>query len=85
MKLQPYRQQTLQIRGIQKLAPKYYGPFQVVAAVGHVAYKLALPSLENIHDIFHVSQLELFHGTLPMSSRILGGYNAKSPHLISLL
>jgi hypothetical protein len=41
-----------------KLAPRYIGPFRIVARRGHVAYKLELlPQFSHIHDVFHVSQL----------------------------
>jgi hypothetical protein len=41
-----------------KLSPRYIGPFPILEKCGKVAYKLELPqSLEGVHDIFHVSQL----------------------------
>ena len=40
-----------------KLAPRQYRPFTVVAKVSDVAYKLQLPIMWKIHDIFHVLQL----------------------------
>lgn len=43
LKLQSYRQVLVHGHLPQKLAAKYYGPYQVVAAVGRVAYKLKLP------------------------------------------
>jgi hypothetical protein len=42
-----------------KLAPRYIGPFPILEMCGTVAYKLDLPpSLAEVQDIFHVSQLK---------------------------
>jgi hypothetical protein len=41
-----------------KLSAKYFGPFEIVAAVGTRAFKLNLPGTVNIHPVFHVSQLK---------------------------
>ena len=42
----------------QKLTPHFIGPFQILKRVGPVAYQIALPpSLSNLHNVFHVSQL----------------------------
>lgn len=43
LKLQPYRQISLALRQSLKLCVKYYGPYQILARVGKVAYKLELP------------------------------------------
>ena len=41
-----------------KLSSRYIGPFEILENVENVAYRLALPpSLENVHNIFHVSML----------------------------
>src|SRR3990170_2605367 len=41
-----------------KLAPRYIGPFRILARRGEVAYQLELPSnLSQVHDVFHVFQL----------------------------
>jgi hypothetical protein len=44
-----------------RLAPRYIGPFPMLEKWGTVAYKLDLPpSLAEVHNIFHVSQLKKF-------------------------
>nr|KYP35293.1 Retrotransposable element Tf2 [Cajanus cajan] len=45
----------------RKLTPRFVGPYQIIRRVGPVAYRLALPpSLSNLHDVFHVSQLRKY-------------------------
>src|SRR5712692_7321991 len=46
-----------------KLAPKRYGPFEIMKEISPVAYWLHLPVAWNIHNIFHASLLSSYHET----------------------
>jgi hypothetical protein len=41
----------------KKLAPKQYGPFEIVKLVSPIAYKIKLPPSMKIHDVFHIDLL----------------------------
>ena len=56
--LQPYVQSSVARRACDKLSFRYFGPFPVVARIGQVAYKVALPETSTIHPVFHVSLLQ---------------------------
>jgi len=70
VKLQPYRQHYVAHRSNQKLAAKFFGPFQIISTVGTVAYKLQPPSSSQIHPVFHVSQLRKQVGPKPVQSTL---------------
>jgi hypothetical protein len=65
LKLQPYEQSSLAPRANQKLAFKFFGPYQIAAKVDSVAYKLSLPASAHIHPVFHVSLLKKAHCSWP--------------------
>lgn len=65
MRLQPWRQVSVQHKGNAKLGPKYFGPFRILNKVGSVAYKLDLRPEALIHPTVRISQLKLFRGQLP--------------------
>ena len=54
LRLHPHRQNSIVQRFNQKLAPCYYGPFQVEEKISPMAYKLRLPAASKVHPVFHV-------------------------------
>ena len=43
----------------KKLTPRFIGLYQISDRVENAAYRVALPpNLSNLHDVFHVSQLQ---------------------------
>lgn len=41
-----------------KLDHRWLGPYKIVERIGHLEYKLELPSAMNIHPVFHISLLK---------------------------
>ncbi|XP_071727758.1 uncharacterized protein [Rutidosis leptorrhynchoides] len=57
LKVSPWKG-VIRFRKRGKLAPRFIGPFKVLALVGEVVYRLELPEkLAEIHNTFHVSYL----------------------------
>jgi hypothetical protein len=62
LRLKPYKKTSLKAQGHQKLAPKFYGPCQIIHRIGSIAYKLFFLANSKIHLVFHVSFLEKIVG-----------------------
>jgi hypothetical protein len=46
-----------------KLAPKFFGPYEVTARIGPISYRLHLPAKARIHDVLYVVFLKRYMGT----------------------
>ena len=55
------KKSTLRWTNFAKLAPHFYGTFQILERVGPVAYRLALPRHIQVHNVFHVSVLKIYN------------------------
>lgn len=67
LKSRSYYQSSLSKHKHLKLAPQFIGPYQIIANVGLVAYRGALPLIANIHLVFHVLVLRMaVEHTLPI-------------------
>jgi hypothetical protein len=58
----------------QRLAPKFFKPYEVIERIGPVAYKLRLSAKARIHNVFHVAFLKKFEGLAPQ--------NTPLPHIV---
>lgn len=68
VKLQSYRQQSIAFRNYAKLAPSFFGPFEITTKLENVAYCVDLLPGSRIHNVFHVSFLRKHFGPIPQSS-----------------
>ena len=68
LRLQPYRQTSVELRSNTKLSANYYGPYQVMQKIGNVAYRLKLLEASKIHLVFHVFLLKrkIRHQVVPL-------------------
>lgn len=58
LRLQPFIQISLHRQSTHKLSKRFFGPFQIIDKIGPVSYRLALPSIAQLHNVFHVSKLK---------------------------
>ena len=54
------KKNSFKLGSCAKLAPRYCGPFEILARVGPMAYQLALPPNLRIQNIFHISILKKY-------------------------
>ena len=46
---------------VRKLAPRFLGPFRIIAQPSPVSFRLRLPATMRVHPVFHVSLLRPYH------------------------
>ena len=54
------RKISLSMEACAKLAPWYYGPFEVLDRVGPMSFPIGLPPTVKVHNVFHVSLLKKY-------------------------
>jgi len=81
LKLCPHVQQSVEVRINPKLAPRYYGPYQIVEIIGLVAYKLKLPETARIYPVFHCSLLKKAIGNYEAETKLTTGLDGDSGNI----
>ena len=71
LRLQYPHLKSMSKRPVNKLTPKYFGPFTITDKIGEVAYKLQLPKRTKIHPVFHVSLLKRTNGAEQATPELL--------------
>ena len=54
------KKSSLRLGSCAKLAPRYYGPFEILSRIGQVAYQLSLPLNLRVHNVFHIYVLKKY-------------------------
>jgi hypothetical protein len=71
VRFQPYEPLSFKQHANNKLAPKFYGPYQINRKISHVAYQLELPDKNHIQNVFHASCLKGVLGKQQKAQTIL--------------
>jgi hypothetical protein len=59
---------SLKLGSYAKLAARFCGPFEILKRIGPVAYRIALPTSMNVHNVFHVSLLKKY---IPYANHVI--------------
>ena len=51
---------SLRLGSCAKIAPRYYGPFEILSRIGQVTYQLALSPNLRVHNVFHIYVLKKY-------------------------
>ena len=54
------KKNTLILGKYKKVTHRSYGPFEIIAKVGPVAYHLSLPTSIKVHNLFHIYILKRY-------------------------
>ena len=54
------KNKSLRIGSCAKMELRYCGPLDILERIGPMAYRLALPLIVKVHDVFHFSLLKIY-------------------------